>query len=89
MVGIRELKQNASAVISRVKAGESLVVTERGKPVAHLVPTQVRSVEELVEAGLASPAKRSLSDVMKDFPPAGRGPSLSQTLSQLREDNRS
>lgn len=88
MVGIRELKQNASAVISRVKAGESLVVTERGKPVAHLVPTQVNSVQELIDAGLASSAKRSLSDVMKDMPKSRGTDSLSEILIRMREDNR-
>jgi prevent-host-death family protein len=35
-VGIRELKQNPSAAIARVKAGEEITVTERGEPVARL-----------------------------------------------------
>lgn len=37
-VGIRELKQNASAVVARVEDGESLEVTVQGRPVARLVP---------------------------------------------------
>ena len=37
-VGIRELKQNASSVIRRVVNGESVEVTDRGRPVARIVP---------------------------------------------------
>ncbi len=38
-VGVRELRQNLSRYLARVKAGESLVVTERGDEVALLVPS--------------------------------------------------
>ncbi len=37
-VGIRELRQNLSRYIERVKAGDTMVVTERGRHVALLVP---------------------------------------------------
>ena len=37
-VGIRELRQNLSIYIDRVKDGESLEVTEHGHPVAELTP---------------------------------------------------
>jgi prevent-host-death family protein len=37
-VGIRELKENASALIRRVAAGETIRVTDRGRPVARIVP---------------------------------------------------
>jgi prevent-host-death family protein len=38
-VGIRELRQNLSRYVDRVKGGESLTVTERGREVARLVPS--------------------------------------------------
>jgi prevent-host-death family protein len=38
-VGVRELRQNLSRHLTRVKAGTSLVVTERGREVALLVPS--------------------------------------------------
>ncbi|MGH2961965.1 MAG: type II toxin-antitoxin system Phd/YefM family antitoxin [Solirubrobacterales bacterium] len=38
-VGVRELRQNLSRHLARVKDGESLVVTERGHEVALLVPS--------------------------------------------------
>ncbi len=39
-VGVRELRQNLSVYLERVKAGESLEVTERGQPVARLAPLE-------------------------------------------------
>jgi prevent-host-death family protein len=37
-VGVRELRQNLSKYLDRVKDGEALVVTERGRTVARLIP---------------------------------------------------
>ena len=36
--GIREARQNLSALIEEVKKGREVVITDRGKPVARLVP---------------------------------------------------
>jgi prevent-host-death family protein len=36
--GVRELNQNTSQVIDRVRHGETIEVTDRGRPVARLVP---------------------------------------------------
>lgn len=47
-VGIRELKTHLSALLRRVKRGESLTVTDRGTPVARIVPAGV-SVDEAME----------------------------------------
>ena len=55
-VGVRQLKEHLSEYLARVKAGETLVITVRGKPVGRIVPEE-RSLEErlqaAVEAGLA------------------------------------
>lgn len=37
-VGLRELKQNPSAVVARAEHGETIVITVQGRPVAQLVP---------------------------------------------------
>jgi len=37
-VGIREVRQNLSALLEVVKGGREIVVTEHGRPVARLVP---------------------------------------------------
>ncbi len=39
-VGVRELRQNLSKYLTRVKKGETLAVTERGHEVARLVPSR-------------------------------------------------
>jgi prevent-host-death family protein len=39
-VGVRELRQNLSRYLKRVKDGETLIVTVRGREVARLVPSR-------------------------------------------------
>src|SRR5947209_2827538 len=46
-VGVRELRQNLSRYLDRVKAGEALVVTERGREIARLVPSSAGPYSEL------------------------------------------
>jgi prevent-host-death family protein len=40
--GIREARQNLSALIDEVRKGREIVITDRGKPVARLVPPAAR-----------------------------------------------
>jgi prevent-host-death family protein len=42
-VGIREARQNLSALLDEVRKGREVVITERGRPVAKLVPLDRRS----------------------------------------------
>jgi prevent-host-death family protein len=55
-VGTRELKSKLSEYMRRVKSGQTIVVTEHGKPIGQIVPVKA-SVEErlhaMVAAGLA------------------------------------
>ncbi|MGN9774738.1 type II toxin-antitoxin system Phd/YefM family antitoxin [Micromonospora sp. H33] len=37
-IAIRELNQHTSRVLARVRAGETVEVTDRGEPIARLVP---------------------------------------------------
>ena len=62
-VGIRALKQNASAVIAQVERGETVVVTDRGRRVAQIVPLQPGRLDTLVGSGEARPARRDLGDL--------------------------
>lgn len=56
-IGVRELNQQTSRVIERVKRGEVVEVTERGQLVARLVPAEPapRGLERLVAEGRAVP----------------------------------
>lgn len=58
-MGIRELRADLSRFVKRVRAGEEILVTDRGKPVARLVPASGESkLDRLVAAGLVTPARR-------------------------------
>jgi prevent-host-death family protein len=87
-VGIRALKQNASAVVAEAAAGEVVVITDRGRPVAMLVRYQESRIEALIEAGLARPPKRSVVDLP---PPRRRRPDerpLTELLAEMRSEER-
>lgn len=62
-VGVRELRQYLSRYLDRVKAGETLVVTERGEEVARLVPSGDSSYAELVVRHGATPPAGSIEAV--------------------------
>ena len=46
---ITNLKSSLSKYIKWVKAGEEVIVTERGRPVAKIVPVERESAEQLAE----------------------------------------
>lgn len=56
-VGVRELKENLSRYLKRVKSGESIVVTYRKKEIAVIVPSGSETDEEkllqLIQRGVA------------------------------------
>ena len=82
-VGVRELRQNLSVYLRRVKRGERLEVTERGRAVAVLAPISGSStpLEQLVSSGRASPPD---GDLLEMLPP--RGPISTRLSDALREE---
>ena len=61
-VGIRELRNRVAAVVRRAAAGDEIVVTVDGRPVARLSPLEPRgpaTLDDLVAAGLVEPPGRS------------------------------
>lgn len=86
-VGVRELRQNLSVYLDRVKRGESLTVTEHGTAVAMLRPLAPAPdlLSRLVAEGRATPPTRSLSarpQPLRRMP----GTSLADVLDELRDD---
>ena len=49
-VGVRDLRNNLKRYLDRVKAGEEVVITERGKPVARLTLVEPTAKDEEAEA---------------------------------------
>lgn len=88
VVGIRDLKQNASAVVARVRAGDSLLVTDRGVPVARIIPIGDLTLDDRVAIGQATAPTVSLDELLSSLPDEPTTTLLSDTLAELREDNR-
>lgn len=89
------VKNNLSAIIREVQQGETIVVTDRGRPVARLEPMgQIDQSDArllaLVEDGLASlprkPADASVLDL--PMPAVVPGPSAVDYLLEEREGGR-
>jgi prevent-host-death family protein len=85
-VGVRELRQDASAILRRVKAGEIMEITEHGKPVALLSPIPPSIAETWIARKLITPAKSpgtlsSLKPIKSDL-----GPSIKEALDYTRAD---
>jgi prevent-host-death family protein len=85
-IGVRELRQNLSVYLRRVKRGEALEVTERGQAVAVLVPLRpdATPLDRLVAAGLASPPQGDLLEL--GLPPGRVSRRLSEALEESRQD---
>jgi prevent-host-death family protein len=90
-VGIRELKAHLSEYLQKVKAGEDVLITERGKVVARLTPQppgpddgRMEKVRAMVDEGLAAWNFRPF----RPEPPANNplGASLSDLVLTEREE---
>ncbi|MBA3418809.1 MAG: type II toxin-antitoxin system Phd/YefM family antitoxin [Geodermatophilaceae bacterium] len=85
-IGVRELRQYASRYLARVAAGESLQITDRGRPVARLVPPAADTWEEMIATGQIIPPE--LPGDLLDEPPIDYGINASETLARMRKDER-
>jgi prevent-host-death family protein len=87
-IGIRELRQNASKYIERVKAGETLEVTEHGHPVAVLgpLPASKSVIDRLRAEGRITPATGRI----EDLPPPIRidDPDISRKIREALDETR-
>lgn len=85
-VGIRELRQNLSVYVRRLRRGERFEVTDRGRPVGLLLPLpkKLSPLERLIAEGRATRPVGSLLDLP---PPRGEvSTKASDALIADRED---
>ncbi|MDP8927433.1 MAG: type II toxin-antitoxin system prevent-host-death family antitoxin [Actinomycetota bacterium] len=81
-VGIRDLRNNLSRYLDRVRDGEEVVVTDRGRAIARLLPLgSERALDRLIAAGVVSPARQPKRR-------AGRPIEAKGTVSDLVADQR-
>lgn len=90
-LGLREANQNFSKAIRAVKAGQEVVLTERGKPIATIRPLKTWQnsdavVKRLEEAGLLRPAQKK-SALPTWTPRPLKGVPLSRTLREERDQS--
>jgi prevent-host-death family protein len=84
-VGLKTLKNKLSEYVRLAASGETVVITDRGRPVAQLVPRRSETgltpfQEKGVREGWLTPAKRPFAPL----PPGKPVPGL--TLEKLMED---
>lgn len=83
-VGIRELKDSASAIIDRVEDGEAITVTKRGRPVARIVSAATPAhLTVLVAEGTVRPSEGP-RHLPKPTKLRGRGKSAADYVSEGR-----
>jgi prevent-host-death family protein len=89
VVGVRELRQRASELLRLVGQGETVEITDRGRPVALLTPMpQGSPLERMRASGEVEAATEDLDDLPEPLvlPTGAEAPS--QVLARLRRDER-
>lgn len=94
MASVSAAKNNLSALLQAVRAGQTVVITDRGVPVARLEPVATSGpgsagLEALVRSGIVGPARRPLSaEALKrlDRPALPAGVSAASALIAEREE---
>ena len=87
-VGIRELRQRASELVRRVENGESIEITDRGRPVAVLAPLPDDPVQRLRAAGDLQPSEGDLDELPEPLALPADSEAPSRVLARLRRDER-
>jgi len=92
-VSVSKLKNQLSAYLKKVEAGQTLIVTDRNRPVAQLTPFPERESDDdriarLVERGILRPARRpplDLQEIVKRRPVVPGAGVLEALLEERRE----
>lgn len=88
-IGIRQLRQQASRYLREVERGETIEVTDRGRPVALLVPvSNAGRIDRLLASGRLVPAGGDLLELGEPLEPAQGALLPSEALAAARADER-
>jgi prevent-host-death family protein len=93
-IGVAELKARLSAYLDKVKAGEEVLVTEHGRPVARLVPVfsdeerRDARLQRLTRSGAVLPARQRMPAEVFRRPVAAHGAEVLDALLDERDDGR-
>jgi prevent-host-death family protein len=90
LIGIREIRQDASTILARVEEGEEFIITNRGVPIARLLPISVDDndlIAEMIASGEIVEAEGNLWELpLPTFKVKGK--SATQQLIEERESYR-
>jgi prevent-host-death family protein len=88
-VGVRELRQRASELLRQVERGETIQITDRGRPVALLGPVPAGDeLERLRAAGQVRSADGDIDDLPEPLELGAGEEAPSDVLARLRLDER-
>lgn len=88
-VGVRELRLTASELLRRVERGETIEITDRGRPVAMLAPLPAGGpLNRLLASGQVDEATGDINDLPEPIPLPDHADTPSLVLARLREDER-
>ena len=59
-VGVRDLRANLSKHLQSVRAGSELTITDHGRAIARIIPTDERSIDRLIREGIVTPARAAV-----------------------------
>ena len=82
-IGVRELRQHASRYLALVARGERVEVTDRGRPVAILVPVRGEIWDDLLASGRVIQPVDAID--VADDPPVDYGVNASEALRTMRD----
>ena len=88
-IGARELKTRLGGYLQSVRQGRTLVITDRGQPVAELRPLEKSGTEDAVLDRLnaiGAVTRLEHRPLARFRPITSRGPSLSQAIIEDRAD---
>jgi prevent-host-death family protein len=86
-IPIRTLNQDTAGVLARVEQGEIIEVTNRGNPIARIVPVTADPMADLVASGLVLPPTLT-GPIPVPTVAAEPGAEAGQLISALREEER-
>jgi prevent-host-death family protein len=87
-IPIRTLNQDTAGVLARVERGESVEITNRGRPIARIMPITSDPLADLIAAGtvlpptVTGPVPMPTAEIQPGQPEAG------ELLSAMRDEER-
>ena len=86
-IPIRVLNQDTAGVLARVERGETVEITNRGRPIARIVPVTADIMADLVASGVVLPPT-VVGPVPLPTVPAAGNTEAGQLMSALRDEER-